>query len=563
MRKENNSNTLASLLQRAEEQLKNKKGQQAWAFTNEGVQKLVHELHVHQVELEMQNEELRAAEELARISAEKYTSLYDYSSIGYFTLDSEGTISGLNFKGASLLGKDRSSLIHQNFKSNLTPATRPVFDNFLKDIFVENTRQACEARLTTEGNPSSYVHLEGMISEDKRNCYLTAVDISAIKDGSGELRESETHYRRFFESAKDGILILDAVSGEILDMNPTFNQLLGYSPEELIGKELWEVDAFKKIGYSQYSFIELQIRGDIRYDDMPLVTKFGRKISVEFVSHVYVANHKKVIQCNIRNITERKRLEKALQESEARFRELNSTKDKFFSIIGHDLRGPFNSILGFSELLIERIEEKDYEEVRNYATIINQSSQRAMELVTNLLEWSRSKLGRMQFHPEQIDIATLTKSVIQLLKDLARQKSITLYAEVPEKATVYADKAMMAAILRNLVSNAIKFTPTDGEIVVSAQSEDDQLILMVADNGVGIKKEALKKLFTIEDSFTTLGTQDEKGTGLGLILCKEFIEKHNGDIRVESEPGKGSKFYVTIPQKIEKVNSTSRHQFEQ
>lgn len=197
-----------------------------------------------------------------------------------------------------------------------------------------------------------------------------------------------------------------------------------------------------------------------------------------------------------------------------------------------------------------------------YASIIYQSSQRAMELVTNLLEWSRSKVGRMQFTPEMMDVATLIKSVVQLLKDSAQQKSIALYAEAPETATVYADKTMMGAVLRNLVSNAIKFTHPSGEIVVSVQQEQDQLIEMVADNVIGIKKEAMAKLFTIEESYSTPGTQDEKGTGLGLILCKEFIEKHDGKISVESEPGKGSKFYFNIPKNLKRrlihSNSTSK-----
>lgn len=197
-----------------------------------------------------------------------------------------------------------------------------------------------------------------------------------------------------------------------------------------------------------------------------------------------------------------------------------------------------------------------------YASIIYQSSQRAMELVTNFLEWSRSKVGRMQFTPEMMDVATLIKSVVQLLKDSAQQKSIALYAEAPETATVYADKTMMGAVLRNLVSNAIKFTHPSGEIVVSVQQEQDQLIEMVADNVIGIKKEAMAKLFTIEESYSTPGTQDENGTGLGLILCKEFIEKHDGKISVESEPGKGSKFYFNIPKNLKRrlihSNSTSK-----
>ena len=552
MSKEKNTIPSDSLLQRAQEKLKGEQEAKAWAYTNDGIQKLVHELQVHQIELEMQNDELRAAEERARINAQKYTALYDFFPAGYFTLSSEGGIKELNLEGAKMLRKERSSLAGHNFKSYLTSNTLLVFNAFLNQVFEIGSRQTCEVRFAFDGEPSIFVLLEGLSIENQAKCLMTAVDITAYKQGTEDLRQSEIRYRRLFESAKDGILILDAITGEIRDVNPFLVQLLGYSYDELIGKELWEIGTFKNIGYSQFAFTELQIRGYIRYEDMPLVTKDGRTISVEFVSNVYVADHSKVIQCNIRDITQRKHLESALRESETSLRELNASKDKFFSIISHDLRGPFNSILGFSELLMDQANEKNNEEVEKYASIIHQSSQRAVELVSNLLEWSRLQLGRMQFNPENIDMGELIKSQIRLLKDSAQQKVITIYTEVPQSVNVLADKAMIGATLRNLVSNAIKFTPHGGEIVVSVQMEDTHVIVMVADNGVGIKKEATRKLFDMEESYSTPGTNDEKGTGLGLILCKEFVEKHGGEIRVESEPGKGSRFYFNIPRIIHK-----------
>jgi len=563
MRKDKNSVKAASLLQKAEGKITNENEVKSLAYTNEGIQKLVHELQVHQLELEMQNEQLLMAEEEARTNAEKYSALYDFFPAGYFTLNKSGVISELNLMGAKMLGKERVKLIDQRFKSFLTLYTWATFDNFINDIFIHDTTQSCEVRLNIVGKTSRFVHLEGLVSDEKDKCLVTAVDITAYKEGTENLRESEVRYRRLFESARDGILILDAVNGQIIDVNPFIIQLLGYSYEELKGKELWEIGTFKNIGYSQFAFTELQIRGYIRYEDMPLVTKSGKSISVEFVSNVYLADHETVIQCNIRDITERKRVDKALKESETRLRELNATKDKFFSILAHDLRGPFNAILGFSDLLVERTTEKDYAEVEKFAGIIQESSKRAMELITNLLEWSRSKIGRMEFSPENIDMTTLIKSVSQLLNDSAIQKSITIYTDVPEIVSVFADKAMMGTIIRNLISNAIKFTHPGGEIVISVQLGKDQLIVMVADNGVGIKKEALDKLFAIEESYSTMGTKDEKGTGLGLILCKEFIQKHGGEIRVESEVGKGSKFYFNIPQNVNNAIHHSQQNFGQ
>jgi len=384
------------------------------------------------------------------------------------------------------------------------------------------------------------------------------LNINAYSQPTESLKDSEIRFQKLFESSKDGILIIDAVNGKILDLNPYLIKLLGFNRDELIGRELWEVEAFKAVGFSKNNFIELQIKGDTRNSDMPLVISGGKTIHIEFITTVFVANHVKVIQCNIHDITERKRVEKALKDSEMRLLALNSTKDRFFSIIAHDLKGPFNSIIGFSDLLVERIREKDYEGIEKYAMIIQNSSRRAMELIMNLLEWSRSQTGRLTFQPEYIDIVLLIRTISQLLNDSAQQKSIVLYTEMPEKLTVFADMAMMGTVLRNLISNAIKFTYAGGEIVIHIDVKPDKVIVAVSDNGVGIKPEAIDKLFNIENSYSTIGTNNEKGTGLGLVLCKEFIEKHNGKIWVESEIGKGSKFYISIPQHMNSQQINNR-----
>ena len=224
----------------------------------------------------------------------------------------------------------------------------------------------------------------------------------------------------------------------------------------------------------------------------------------------------------------------------------NSTKDKFFSIIAHDLKGPFNSILGFSELLSEQIKEKDLDGIENYADVIHKSSQNALSLLTNLLEWSRSQTGRMEFIPEYIELNSLIDENLALLDFQARQKSISIKKSTPKIITLKADKSMLSTILRNLISNAIKFTNINGEIVIKAEKSDNQTIISVKDNGIGLTNEEINKLFKLEESFSNNGTQNEKGTGLGLLLCKEFVDKHEGKIWVESNKGLGSTFYFTL-----------------
>lgn len=541
---------LALLRQKATEQYKEQNGLKKSDISEMNSDELIKELEVCKIELEMQNEILQQALATAEAASGQYSLIHDFIPAGHYTLDRQGRIVEVNLTGAGLLGNEREALLNSNFRLFLTLYTRPLFDDFLNEIFDLNSRSSCEVRLHLAGEPSAYVHLSGMRSEDEEKCFVTAVDITTYHQTTEKLRESEMRYRRLFESAKDGIIILDAVNGKILDANPFLNHLLGYSNEELVNTEIWEMEAFKAVGYSRDNFIELQIKGDIRYSDMPLKTKSGKAISVEFVSNVFVSNHAKVIQCNIRDITERKRVEKALKDSESRLIELNSTKDKFFSIIAHDLKGPFNSILGFSELLTERIRENDYEEIEKYAMIIQNSAKRAMELIMNLMEWSRSQTGRMEFNPENMDFVGLIKTISQLLNDTAQQKSITLYTETPEHVMVFADKAMMGTVMRNIISNAIKFTNPGGEIIISVEHKRNKLLVAVADNGVGIKAEAMDKLFVIEKSYSTVGTHNEKGTGLGLILCKEFVERHGGEIWVESEVGTGSTFYFTIPENL-------------
>jgi signal transduction histidine kinase len=227
--------------------------------------------------------------------------------------------------------------------------------------------------------------------------------------------------------------------------------------------------------------------------------------------------------------------------------ELNLTKDKFFTILSHDLKNPFNAIIGFSSILAEQVQEKNYEGIEEYARIVQGSSQRAMDLLINLMEWSRSQSGRMEFTPKNIEIVQLINEVSELTNDSALHKSITITKELPDRATIFADKAMIGTILRNLISNAIKFTNSGGRIVISAEQMDDELVVSVSDNGVGIKADSIEKLFRIEESYSTKGTQDEEGTGLGLLLCKEFILKHGGKIWAESKLHSGSTFYFTVP----------------
>ncbi|MFA9389004.1 MAG: sensor histidine kinase [Prolixibacteraceae bacterium] len=243
---------------------------------------------------------------------------------------------------------------------------------------------------------------------------------------------------------------------------------------------------------------------------------------------------------------ERIKVQTALEISESNLRNANASKDRFFSIISHDLKSPFNSLLGLSEMLVDDVKNKKYNEISSYANQIHDVSSQSYVLLQNLLDWSLTQTGNISYHPEQIKLYELANEVITFLSVLASQKKIKLNASISPDLAVIADRKMLTTILRNLVSNAIKYTQTGGVITLTASLANDKIKMSVSDTGVGIAPKNLEKLFKIENNYSTSGTENESGTGLGLILCKEFTKRHNGDIWVESELGKGSTFNFTI-----------------
>jgi signal transduction histidine kinase/streptogramin lyase len=236
-----------------------------------------------------------------------------------------------------------------------------------------------------------------------------------------------------------------------------------------------------------------------------------------------------------------------LEERRQHIEELNASKDKFFSIIAHDLKNPFQTIIGFSEMQKEQIKTADFAGIEDYAGLINTSAVETLRLLENLLEWAKSQTGKILFNPVPINLSELFNEEFIVLNDMAITKNIDLKSCFIDNLTIIADKNMIRTILRNLISNAIKFTHKNGKVEVKAIIEDKQVEISVSDSGIGMTKETITKLFKIDANISTRGTENEKGTGLGLFLCKEFIEKHGGKIWVESESGKGSTFKFFIP----------------
>lgn len=374
-------------------------------------------------------------------------------------------------------------------------------------------------------------------------------DITHRRETEKKLKESEEKYRLMFETSQEGILV--AQDYKMVYFNPVFIELSGYSASELENKhfaELIHPDDFEKV-VNNY---RKRLSGEFveqRYE-FRMITKSGEIRWISLTGAPMLWNGKPATLNFISDVHQRKLAEDALKESEEVLRELNATKDRFFSIIAHDLKSPFNSIVGFSELLKDEVKYLSPDEISNYAAAIYNSAKNTLGLLDNLLDWARMQQNRMLFEPKLKVLKQIVDDVFMEIGTVAQAKSINLFDDVPGDIIVNVDENMFKTLIRNLVNNAVKFTKPGGTVKVLAVKELNRVILSVTDTGVGISRENIEKLFDIGAGFTTRGTENEKGTGLGLILCKEFVARHGGKISVESETGVGSKFIVELPQNI-------------
>ena len=247
------------------------------------------------------------------------------------------------------------------------------------------------------------------------------------------------------------------------------------------------------------------------------------------------------------DMTEYKRIENSLKESNEELKELNATKDKFFSIVAHDLRSPFQALIGYSEMLASDIEKLTSEEIISFSRTLNDNIISLYGLITNLLQWSMLQRNMLDFKPININLYDAVNKIVEISERRASQKSISILNQVDNNLQVFADVDMTRSIIQNLLVNAIKFTKTDGQIIISAAANNDFIEIFVQDTGIGIEADKSDELFNFNSIYTTNGTEGERGTGLGLPLCKDFAEKNGGKIWVESEVGKGSKFTFTLP----------------
>ena len=369
-----------------------------------------------------------------------------------------------------------------------------------------------------------------------------------------ELQRSEEKFRIITENSSDIIWHLD--NNFILTyISPADERIRGFKKEEVIGQSLFSIlkpegiEMLKEANKKRMLDLSMGIKFAPVIYELEEICKDGSWVWVESTATAFYDKDGKISGYHgvSRDISERKKAELLLKEQESQLRELNATKDKLFSIIAHDLRSPFNAILGFSELLIENSKDFDDTETEEYLGIINSSAKNTLTLLDNLLAWARSQTGKNIYNPEKLSLYAVINEILDVSKSIAKIKKISINHIQTTDTEVYADVNMLKTILRNLISNAIKYSNINGEITISATPNENNIEIAVSDNGVGMSEETRKKLFHTNTNISTIGTANEKGSGLGLILCKEFVEKHGGEIWVKSEPRKGSAFIFSLP----------------
>ncbi len=332
-------------------------------------------------------------------------------------------------------------------------------------------------------------------------------------------------------------------------VNKAFNDFYRIKTNEIVGKKaeiLWGIENFENKIKPQLEKcingkdVYVQFEGEIPNNGF-------RILKMHYYPHWKTLKRIDGIISTSIDITEQKKAEQALINSEKRLKKLNATKDKLFSIIGHDLKGPLHNILGFSELIDENYENFSDEEVREYNKLILQSSKTLSGLLDNLLTWSRSQRQKIKVSPKNIVIHPIIEKCFNLLEQNAEKKKISMKNQVPAETAAHADIEMTTTILRNLISNAVKFTAGGGTITANANSKNGTVTIEIRDTGIGIPPDKIENLFEPDQNHVNLGTDGEKGTGLGLIICKDFAEQNKGELWAESEPGKGSVFYFSLP----------------
>ncbi len=488
---------------------------------------------------------------------------------GIITTDTTGIINYANRAAEEILLRKKVTLIGNyikdifNVKDYFTSAD---LENPVTGILIDNNKELNNYEMILKRSDDSCIIIEttaSLIRLQQTNIsgsVLVFRDITERKKIETYIKESEQKYRTLFESMGQGVVYLDE-RGLIISANSSALEILGLTMDQLLGR--LSVDPrWRSIHEDGSDFPDTEhpstvsLRTGDRINNVIMGVynwqeEKYRWIKIDAVPEFIEGCSKPFrIFTIFTDITEQKNILDELKQSQNELQELNASKDKFFSIVAHDLKSPFQGLLGFSDLLAENYDELDFEEVRKISTYIHMATKNLYTHIDNLLNWSRLQSNRMECNPEKLELHPAILYVINLVALNATRKKIHIEEIINDNIQVFADERILSSILENLVSNAIKFTPAGGNITISYKTIDDFVEVCISDTGVGIDKNNIANLFKIDKNHSTKGTEGEVGTGLGLILCHEMLKKLGGDIHVVSEKGKGSSFFIKVPKAI-------------
>lgn len=439
----------------------------------------------------------------------------------------------LGYTPGELVGKPFISFVHHDD----IDLTAQAFFSLEK---TENVRKFINRFQCKDG---SYRFIEwNVIRIEDGTSYGSARDITERIKSELTLKESETKFRTIFEMTNAGIFFSDK-NGQIILANQALQSMIGFSFEDI-----YQMD------FSHFTHLD-----DLKAENELLRELVNGRIKEYRLEKRYISNQNEIIWVDlamvsirdeagaplyyvgvIKDITARKQYEEYLKNA-------NSVKDKFFSIISHDLRNQFSGIESLTEILLQKNNELDIETMKRYLKMLNNGGKSALNLLENLLEWSRLQINGMAHKPVECRLRLIVDDVLNSAYNQAVIKRIVLVNGVNSNFKIWADRNMITTVLRNLVSNAIKFTPFEGKVEIQSWTLNERDYISVKDSGIGMSQEKIDDLFKAETIRSSLGTENEKGSGLGLMLCNEFVSVHGGKIKVKSEPGKGAEFTIILP----------------
>ena len=544
------SKKVSELRKRAEDALQGK-AEELQDISTRDARSLIHELQVHQIELEMQNEELRRAQKELEESRDRYSDLYDFAPVSYFSFDKNGLILEVNLTGAKKLGVERNFLIKKPFSLFISRGSKDEFYLHLRQVFSTGVRQICELKLVDKKGAEFEAQLESLPVQEGNpgHCRTVISDITERKKAEEVIRNSLSYTESIVDTIREPLVILDAHQ-RLKTANLAFYKTFKVPIEDTKGRSIYEIgngqwniprlkELLWKINSLNTNLHDFEIEQEF--------PKIGRKVMLLNASRLKLAGSDMILLA-IEDITLRKQLEELRLENE-RLISVNKTRSEFLMIMSHELRTPLTAIIGYSIILQENKHGELNEEQRFFVDTILKSSKHLLDLINNFLGLAKIEAGKQEIVFEEIYIPDVINEIFEIIREDAIGHDIILKKEFSqEMLSIQADRRSLRQILFNLLSNAIKFSKKEGGIItISTKRENDMVKILVADTGIGIKEEDLPRLFQKFEQLDSGISRKYEGTGLGLAITKQLVEMLGGKIRVESKYGQGSNFIVLLP----------------